>query len=175
LKKKIDLTGRRFDKIIVVAEVGRDRHLQYIWLCVCDCGNHFTRSSSNILSVTHQSKTKGCKTCSKNASAAARVKHGDARKGRQERLYSTWCGMRARCQNPNDDAWKYYGGKGVLVCAEWQDYPKFRIWAHSNGYQRDLTIERKNPNGHYEPSNCEWITASENIRRRNIATRKAAH
>lgn len=73
--------------------------------------------------------------------------------------------MRKRCSNPNDIGWKYYGGKGVRICAEWSDFAVFRDWATTSGYAKDLTIDRLNANGNYEPANCEWVTRSENSRR----------
>lgn len=71
--------------------------------------------------------------------------------------------MRCRCNNPKDKAYKYYGAKGVKVCAEWEhDYGAFRDWALANGYDpnakfQECTIDRINPFGNYEPSNCRWV------------------
>ena len=71
--------------------------------------------------------------------------------------------MKRRCYNPNVDAYKYYGGKGVTICDEWrEDYAKFKAWAYANGYEPGLTIDRIDSNGNYEPSNCRWITFAEN-------------
>lgn len=63
---------------------------------------------------------------------------------------------------------QYYGGKGIRVCDEWQNYIAFALWARSNGYQEGLSIERKDSNGNYEPSNCEWISRAENTRRTSL-------
>ncbi len=75
--------------------------------------------------------------------------------------------MRIRCSKKYDIGYRYYGAKGIRVCPEWEDFAVFREWAMSHGYRDDLTIERINPRGNYEPSNCEWITRSENTRRGN--------
>ncbi len=77
--------------------------------------------------------------------------------------------MRVRCSNPKQWTFKYYGGKGVRVCDAWHDFAVFRDWAASHGYADGLTIELINPEGNYDPANCEWITASENSRRMAVA------
>jgi hypothetical protein len=101
--------------------------------------------------------------------------HGGAHGGKSV-LYDRWRGMRNRCTNPNEIGWKYYGGKGVKVCAEWSDFAVFRKWAMANGFRPDLTIERIDSDRDYEPDNCEWITGAENSRRAlaSMRLRKAA-
>ncbi len=80
-----------------------------------------------------------------------------------ERLYSVWSNMRNRCNNSRCKDYRYYGGKGVTVCQEWNDYYKFRKWAYDNGYQPNcgLTIERNDVCGNYCPENCSWVTRKE--------------
>ena len=82
------------------------------------------------------------------------------------KLYNSWRGMKQRCY---DKSQRKYNKKyeGIEVCDEWMKYAQFKEWALDNGYREGLTIERKNSAGNYEPSNCEWITKSENSRRRN--------
>lgn len=82
--------------------------------------------------------------------------------------------MKSRCYYSKNDRWEYYGGKGIEICEEWLDFSLFRKWALKNGYAKDLTIDRLNSDDNYKPSNCEWVTRSENSRRMNIAKKLKA-
>lgn len=82
------------------------------------------------------------------------------------KLYSVWNQMRNRCSNPNDKSYARYGGKGISVCDEWSDFRAFYPWAMENGYADGLTLDRIDPYGNYEPSNCRWITMTEQQRNR---------
>lgn len=89
-----------------------------------------------------------------------------------ERLYTALSGMLLRCNDPTNINYRWYGGRGIVVCDEWViDYLKFKSWALENGYNDTLTIERKDPNGNYCPENCEWITRAENTRRAMASAR----
>lgn len=78
------------------------------------------------------------------------------------RLYSIWQHMKNRCNQPKAHNYKYYGGRGITVCEEWQEsFEKFHDWAVTHGYSKELTIDRKDVNGNYEPDNCRWATKLE--------------
>lgn len=84
------------------------------------------------------------------------------------RIYRIWKGMRARCNNKNVKQYKDYGGRGISICKEWDDFQNFYDWSIENGYLDKLTIDRKDVNGDYSPDNCQWITQYEqNQNRRN--------
>src|SRR5574340_389574 len=96
--------------------------------------------------------------------------HGATSNGQRSRLYRIWRGMWNRCINPNDRNYPDYGGRGVSICAAWFDsFAVFRDWAHANGYDDSLSIDRIDPNGSYEPGNCWWVTmfVQSNNRRNN--------
>ena len=87
------------------------------------------------------------------------------------RLYECWNSMISRCFNKNTKTYVHYGARGITVCDDWKnDFKKFYNWATHNGYQDNLTLDRINVNGNYEPSNCRWIEKKEqpNNRRNSI-------
>lgn len=84
-------------------------------------------------------------------------KHG----GNGTRLYQIWKSMRERCTCPHSNRFQHYGGKGIKVCSEWDDYTKFREWAYQNGYDDTLTIDRIELDKDYCPENCRWATYTE--------------
>lgn len=78
------------------------------------------------------------------------------------RLYTIWHSMKCRCHYPATNQYKNYGGRGIEICDEWEKgFLPFYNWAMSNGYKDDLTLDRINVNGNYEPSNCKWSTKKE--------------
>lgn len=94
------------------------------------------------------------------------IKHGMNR----TKIYSVYANIKYRCYNPNHPEFHNYGGKGIIVCNEWMGdngFANFYEWALNNGYKEGLTIDRLNSDGNYEPSNCQWITRSENTIKSN--------
>ena len=125
------------------------------FLCeIPECGKIVERLLGNGL------KQKSC-GCNLGKGLKNNYKHGETK----TRLYGVWRNMKYRCYNPNCEAFKYYGGRGIIVCPEWaNDYTKFRDWSLSNGYQKGLFIDRINSDGNYEPSNCRFLTIEESNR-----------
>lgn len=125
------------------------------WDCRCDCGNivygrkpHMVRSG--------EVRSCGClkKEQDRHNLGESRITHGQS----GTRLYGIWEKMRNRCNVENNPAYHNYGGRGIKVCEEWDnDFSKFYEWAMSSGYTDELSIERVDVNGGYNPSNCCWI------------------
>ena len=90
----------------------------------------------------------------------------------ESRIYAIYANMKYRCQTPTAPAYNHYGGRGIKVCDEWLDqqhgFESFLNWALGNGYADNLTIDRRDIEGDYEPSNCRWITKSLNTTLSNI-------
>lgn len=84
----------------------------------------------------------------------------------EERLKSIFHNMRTRCNNPNSNIYKWYGGRGIKVCDEWKTFKAFEKWAIENGYSDDLTLDRIDNDGDYCPSNCRWVTLKDNCNNR---------
>lgn len=103
------------------------------------------------------------------------IERGWATKGGKSvpKLYAVWHSMRNRCRLPTHGNYSYYGGRGITVCDEWDDYATFREWSVSNGYGKGLSLDRIDGNGNYEPANCRWATKTEqqrNTRRKRLVT-----
>lgn len=110
-----------------------------------------------------------CSPECRKASPSKLITHGMSR----SRLYGIWSNMRGRCSNPSNMMWKYYGGRGIAVCQEWEStFECFRDWANASGYSEELEIDRIDNNRGYSPDNCRWATRCQqmaNTRKRKNA------
>ncbi len=87
------------------------------------------------------------------------MKHGHNRRGRVSRTYRIWTGMKNRCLNPRNKDFRYYGRRGIMVCERWLEFENFL--ADMGEAPTDLTLDRTDTNGNYEPNNCAWATRKE--------------
>lgn len=88
-------------------------------------------------------------------------------KRKRNRLNVIWYNMMKRCYDPKNAKFARYGARGVEVCEDWKNFGLFKLWALSNGYEDNLTIDRINYDGNYEPSNCKWSTNKEQANNRS--------
>lgn len=149
MKKYIDLTGQTFGRLTVLKRNGNDRDKTALWICECVCGNFVTVRSASLRS----GKTRSCGCLAREQSTTHSMS--------KTRIYNTWAKMKSRCNNPNTRSYKDYGGRGILVCKEWNDnFASFYQWAITHGYDETLTIDRIDVNANYTPDNCRWISKS---------------
>ena len=122
------------------------------------CGTNFKAITNDIKSK----KTKSCGCYKKRRTIETHKIHGL----RSTKLYRIWRAIKTRVLNPKNERYGDYGGRGIKVCDEWKnDFMPFYNWAMSNGYSDELSIDRIDNDGNYEPNNCRWV--SSNIQNRN--------
>lgn len=163
MSRKIDLTGQRFERLVVIKEAGNTADGRIQWYCRCDCGKTTTSTTTNL----RRKHTKSCGCLN----TENRIRHGKRTRTWSHRLYGIWDNMKSRCGNPNTKYYDRYGGRGITVCGEWvNSFQTFYDWAMVNGYQEGLQIDRIDNDGNYEPGNCRWVTKKTNLNntRQNI-------
>lgn len=156
MPKLIDLTGKRFGRLIVIKRADEKKYGQVTWLCKCDCGNETLVTTCSL----NSQNTKSCGCYARELQRDLHKKHSSS----FSPIYRIHSHMISRCYNSNVERYKNYGGRGITVCDEWQGengFLNFYKWAVENGYSDGLSIERIDVNGNYEPSNCKWITMRE--------------
>ena len=156
------LEGQKFGRLTVIKRSGSDtKGKNAMWECKCDCGNTTLVTTSHLTSKHTQSC--GCLKKETVNDGQFKKTHGQS----NTRLYRIRVGMINRCYNEKNKKYHIYGGRGIAVCEEWlNSFDAFYKWAMSHSYNDNLTIDRINGDGNYEPLNCRWSTYSEQNKNR---------
>lgn len=161
----VDETGNRHGRLVVLREAGR-QHREVMWVCRCDCGAEVTVRGAQM----RHGKSASC-GCLRAIRASAT--HGTHRL-KQTPEYKTWCGIKNRCKHPYMKSYKYYGGRGIRMCDRWAN--SFEAFLADMGTKPtpQHSIDRIDNDKGYEPGNCRWATAHEQVMNRRITSRANA-
>lgn len=164
-----DLTNKTFGKLTVLKFVGKNKWQNALWLCKCECGKTKILSNGEL----KRGVTKSC-GCSKGTLISkAKTNHGMT----YTRFYKIWESMKRRCYSKSGISFKRYGARNIKVCDRWLKFENFYndmyedYLEHVKEFgEKDTTIDRKNVDGNYEPSNCRWATYKEQNNNRSTNT-----
>lgn len=154
----VDLTGHVFGRLTVTAFAGR-RGRKSQWSCKCTCGGEVVADVSNLKA----GKVTSC-GCRRREVTAARATHGHDRPGRRSPEYHSWSSMWARARGNKGQRPLDYHLRGITVCERWRSFEAFL--ADMGPRLAGTSLDRIDVNGNYEPSNCRWATASQQVANR---------
>lgn len=149
-----DYSGERFGRLTALRLVERRDNNDHIWLFRCDCGAEVDRG----IRLVKSGHTSSCGCLFREMVVERNTSHGLS----GTKTYRVWKNMRARCSTPTDSDYADYGGRGIKVCDEWEDYPAFL--ADMGECPEGMSLDRVDVNKGYSADNCRWATAKQQAR-----------
>lgn len=162
MSKRINyIEGQKIGKCFYVKDVKCTGNRRAIF--VCSCGDEFVGYVDGVKNGAQ------CMSCGVEKVRLQKVKYPPGTLKRKE--YSIWCAMKARCTNPKNGKYSYYGGKGVIICDRWIN--SFENFFNDMGVipSSNHTLDRIDSNGNYEPKNCKWSTRQEQTKNRSVTVK----
>ena len=150
------MIGQKFRMLTVLAKAHKLPDGHTAWLCRCDCGKEVT------IAGNHLRKSNGTMSC-----GCAKRTHGESHGEGLTPLYRVWLSMRERCNNPDCKSFTNYGGRGITVCPEWDDYLVFK--ADMGDRPKGRSLDRIDNSGPYSKANCRWATQQEQVWNTRVA------
>jgi hypothetical protein len=164
-KPILDITGEKFGRLTALRRLG-SKSGQSRWECECECGT----IKSYALYQIKSGKTQSCGCLQKELTIARSTIHGHSKREEMTDTYNIWCGIKARCFNENEPAYKNYGARGITMCDRWNDSYESFLEDMGERPSKKHSIDRIDNEKGYEPGNCKWATRAEQARnnRRNV-------
>jgi hypothetical protein len=158
MPKLLDRTGRRLGRLLVVERAPNNgKHV--VWACLCDCGTLALVTATDL-----GRSVNSCGCLRRDTTAGRMTTHGFTTGRKVPRWYRSWAEMWRRCTDDARPNWFDYGGRGITVCDRWRDAALFH--ADMGEPPEAMSLDRIDPNGNYEPSNCRWVPLEHQMRNR---------
>lgn len=151
---RVEMIGRSFGrlKVLCLSDTASSKNMR--WSCICQCGNRCVVLGKNL----RMGLTSSCGCLRKEKLKTNSVTHGMSK----SLTYRGWRSMITRCTNPGQQSYRRYGAVGIRVCTRWME--SFEKFLEDMGLRPEgMTLDRIDPFGNYEPSNCRWATPEEQV------------